>query len=368
MPRVSSGVLGVLISGLMAAAPVNARAETSANTVWNDKSHALVLDGYEYNSFDLHEIAKNERIVGFIHKGSDGLAPRWGCPDAKNQTEKDLCKKDWKVYSVGKELFQARRGLAKSLGLKWGAYHLGRPGNPREQANHFLEFADPQPDDLIAIDIEEINPGKFMSLEDAEEFSRHVHRQIGRYPVLYTNGSTAKFIADNAETYPLLSRMQLWYARYKPEIVGHFPKGNWDSYSLWQFVSQVNCGHDACPYRIAGTDKDIDINVSALSPAELRKAWPLNGLVPVRGKSTTGDWAHPLVASASVSMSAMPELTAFAMDWAKAKMPKKPPVPMFIPDYGIDLIETSAVSVAFVNDKAQRRCSRLISRHPMSDL
>ncbi len=367
MPSVCSKVTGILVSGLIAAAPVTAFADTSANSVWNDKSRALVLDGYEYNSFDLDQIAKNERVVAFIHKSSDGMPPRWGCPQAKNQIEKDLCKKDWKVYSVGKELFQARRGLAKSLGLKWGAYHLARPGNPREQANHFLEFADPQPDDLIALDIEDNDPSKFMSLEDAEEFSRHVYRQIGRYPVLYTNGSTAKFIADNSQTYPLLSRMRLWYARYKPEIVGHFPKGNWDNYALWQFASQVNCGHDACPYRINGTGKDIDINVSALSADQLRKAWPLNGLVPQRGKSTSRDWPHVLVASASANASTVSGYGLSVFNWAKANMPKKPPVPMFIPDYGIDILETASVTVAFIDDKVQRRCSRIISRHPMSD-
>jgi GH25 family lysozyme M1 (1,4-beta-N-acetylmuramidase) len=368
MPRLSLRSAGVLLSGFLAATPLAAFADTTVNTVWADQSRALVLDAYEYNSFDLHEIAKNPRIAAFIHKGSDGLPPRWGCPQAQNQIEKDLCKKDWKVYSVGKELYQARRGLAKSLGLKWGAYHLARPGNPREQANHFLEFTDPQPDDLIALDIEEINPERFMSLEDAEEFSRHIYRRIGRYPVLYTNGSTAKFIADNATTYPLLSRMQLWYARYKQDIVGHFPKGNWDNYALWQFVSQVNCGHATCPYRIAGTSKDIDINVSALTPDQLKKAWPLDGLLPVRGKSTTKDWAHPIVATALVTISGFPEMAFAVLERAKVNLPKKPPAPLFVPEYGVDLMETSAVSVAFINDRAQRRCSRLISRQPMSDL
>jgi GH25 family lysozyme M1 (1,4-beta-N-acetylmuramidase) len=367
MPSVLSRVTGVLISGLIAAAPVSASAGEPVNTLWKDTSRALVLDGYEYNSFDLHEIAGNKRVAAFIHKSSDGMPPRWGCPQAQNQIEKDLCKKDWKVYAVGKELFQARRGLAKSLGLKWGAYHLGRPGNPREQANHFLEFADPQPDDLIALDIEENDPAKFMSLADAEEFSRHVFRQIGRYPLLYTNGSTAKFISDNRETYPLLSRMKIWYARYKPEIVGHFPKGNWDNYALWQFASQVNCADAACPYRINGTGKDIDINVSALSPDQLRKAWPLDGLVPQRGKSTSRDWPHVLVASASINATIVSGYGLSAFNWAKSSMPKKPPVPMFIPDYGVDILETASVTVAFVDDKVQRRCSRIISRHPMSD-
>ena len=37
-----------------------------------------------------------------------------------------------------------RRQMAKMKGLLWGAYHLGRPGNPREQADHFVDFAEPR--------------------------------------------------------------------------------------------------------------------------------------------------------------------------------------------------------------------------------
>ena len=37
--------------------------------------------------------------------------------------------------------------------------------------------------------------------------------------------TTAQHIADNRDKYPLLSRLPLWYARYKPEIGMHFPEG-----------------------------------------------------------------------------------------------------------------------------------------------
>ena len=81
--------------------------------------------------------------------------------------------------------------MAKALGLKWGAYHLGRPGNPVDQANNFIDFAQPADDDLVALDIEEDDPAQWMSLADAEEFARHIQRRIGRFPILYTNGATA---------------------------------------------------------------------------------------------------------------------------------------------------------------------------------
>jgi hypothetical protein len=99
--------------------------------------------------------------------------------------------------------------------------------------------------------------------------------------VLYTNGTTAQYIADNREKYPLLSRLPLWYARYKPEIGIHFPKGNWQGYALWQFSSQANCNDRSCPYRVPGTPNNIDVNVASMNVDELRKAWPFGGLLDV---------------------------------------------------------------------------------------
>lgn len=246
---------------------------------WKRDDRALVIDAYEYNSIDWAELASDKRIVGFINKASDGLPPPYACKG--DETEVRLCRALFRRHAVAKELFQTRRTVARALGLEWGAYHLARPGNPIEQANNFIDFARPGPDDLMALDIEDNNPEKWMSLADAEEFVRHVHRRVGRFPVLYTNGSTAQHIADHRHLYPLLSRLPLWYARYKPEIDMHFPKGNWQSYALWQFATQANCNARRCPYRVPGTPTDIDVNVAAMTAEELRTAWPFGGLVGV---------------------------------------------------------------------------------------
>ncbi|MBX3596936.1 MAG: muramidase [Rhizobiaceae bacterium] len=255
-------------------------AATDFSQPWKRADKALVLDAYEYNELNWRELANDKRIVGFINKASDGLPPPYFC--SGQETEYKLCKALWKRHAVARELFHTRRTLAKALGLKWGAYHLARPGNPLEQARNFLDFADPEPDDLLALDIEDNDPEKWMSLDDAEIFVREINRRTGRFPILYTNGTTAKHIADNTGRYRLLSRLPLWYARYKPEIGMHFPKGNWQSYALWQFASQTNCNKRACPYRVKGAGSDIDVNVSTLAPDELREAWPFGGLVDQR--------------------------------------------------------------------------------------
>ncbi|MGB8819075.1 MAG: glycoside hydrolase family 25 protein [Rhizobiaceae bacterium] len=292
---------------------------------WASDSRALVLDAYEFNEIDLTKISANKLVAGFINKGSDGMPPEYGCRSG-GQPERELCKKEWRLYAVSKELFHTRRALAKALGLKWGAYHLGRQGNPIDQANHFIDFAEPEPDDLIAIDIEDLKSGKYISLEDAEEFARHIYRRLGRYPVLYINDDTAKHLGWQKDKYPLLSRLPLWYARYKPEVSKSFPKGNWDTYAMWQFASHLNCSANACPYRIEGAGSDIDINVANMSVKELKKAWPFGELVPAKDPKTDQDFSNMLVAlarsqgskvyaaAASFQMPQIPEHVTFALN------------------------------------------------------
>ena len=262
---------------ILLAFPARVACASDFSEPWKRQDRALVIDAYEYNAIDWQKMARDERIVGFINKASDGLSPPYEC--SGTETEISLCKALWKRHAIARELFHTRKTVAKAMGLKWGAYHLARPGNPIDQANNFIDFAEPGPDDLIALDIEENDPQQWMSLEDAEIFVLHIHRRLGRFPVLYTNGVTAKYIADNSERYRLLSRLPLWYARYKPEIGLHFPKGNWKSYTLWQFSAGANCDAKACPYRVPGTSNDIDVNVASMSAEELRAEWPFGGLI-----------------------------------------------------------------------------------------
>jgi GH25 family lysozyme M1 (1,4-beta-N-acetylmuramidase) len=185
----------------------------------------------------------------------------------------------WRKYAVSRELYTSRRMIARQNGLLWGAYHVGRPGNPIDQANHFLDYATPDADDLMILDIEGIDHDRFMSLEDAQIFVGHIRARTGRYPILYTNHDTARYIAAYRRDYSVLARLPLWYARYKPDIRKVFPLGNWQNYFLWQFSSASNCSKRRCPYRVPGTLTDIDVNVAAMSKEELRRAWPQGGLL-----------------------------------------------------------------------------------------
>ncbi len=248
------------------------------NYPWRDRQKALVIDAYEKNPIDWQKMVTDKRVRAFIGKSSDGLQSPWSC--AGNATEQKICKKSFQNYFMKRQLYHTRKTLAKALGLKWGAYHLGRPGNPIAQANHFLSFAKPEKDELIALDIEHDDPKKWISFKDAEIFAKQIYARIGRYPVLYTNHNTAQRIAARRAEFPILSRMQLWYARFKGDVRGAFPMGNWDTYALWQFSAHPNCNKRRCLYRVPGTESNIDVNVSTLTIAEFDKAWPFDGLVP----------------------------------------------------------------------------------------
>ncbi|CAN7182248.1 glycoside hydrolase family 25 protein [Pararhizobium sp. LjRoot238] len=251
-------------------------------TPWKSPDNALVIDAYEMNIIDWDEMMKNKRITGFISKASDGLPESFACTGKHGGDTVAHCKTMWRKYAVSRELYQTRRLIARANGLLWGAYHLARPGNPIDQANHFLDYAEPGDDELMAIDIEGIDAEKYMSLVDAGIFAGHIKTRTGRYPMLYTNHATAKYIAANRDRFPILSRLPLWYARYKPRIRNVFPMGNWHSYALWQFSSAANCGRRRCPYRVAGTLTDIDVNVAAMNAKALKAVWAKGELLPAK--------------------------------------------------------------------------------------
>lgn len=247
---------------------------------WKNEENAIVIDAYELNEIDWSEMLTDKRIVGFISKASDGLPESYSCTGDHRGDTFAHCKTMWRKYAVSRELYETRRLLARSKGLLWGAYHLARPGNPVDQANHFLDYASPRDDEMMVLDIEAIDPERFMSLEDAQVFAGHIKARTGRYPVLYTNHSTARHIAQNRDRYRILSRLPLWYARYRPGIEGVFPMGNWDNYALWQFSAAANCTKKRCPYRVKGALRDIDVNVAPMTRAELKKVWAFGELLP----------------------------------------------------------------------------------------
>jgi len=172
--------------------------------------------------------------------------------------------------------YQERKVIALARGYKWGSYHLGKPGDPVEQADFYLDVTKPTADELLALDIEDLNPQRSMRLDDAVRFMNRVKERTGRYPALYGNQEVVKEISRRFGRNGVFCRTILWYARFKNKI-SDFPVGTWESYTLWQFKSEINCSpHKACPYSVPGTGTDMDVSVYTGTIDEARSQWPFS--------------------------------------------------------------------------------------------
>jgi GH25 family lysozyme M1 (1,4-beta-N-acetylmuramidase) len=211
---------------------------------------AIVLDPYQENEIVWTDLAIDQRVAGIIHRATIGK------------------RRDTK--------YAERKAEALMRGYRWGSYHLGKPGDPIAQADFYLATVKPAPNEVIALDIEGLNPAKDMSLANARKFIRRILRKTGRYPLLYANQAVVKRISEKYPRDKIFSKTPLWYARFKP-VVTDFPTGTWESYTLWQFSSEINCTQDHpenCLYRVPGTQTDMDVNVFAGTVDELRASWP----------------------------------------------------------------------------------------------
>ena len=222
------------------------------NAPWKETSTAIIIDPFEGNSVDWEKLARDKRVVGIIHRATQG--------------------------HIMDRKYKTRKTEAKKRKYRWGSYHLGLPGDPIKQADFYLHIAQPADDDMLALDIESVDPQLAMSLDDARRFLLRVKERTGRLPLLYGNQSVVKRITERFGQDDVFSRTGLWYARFRPQVKD-FPHGTWMSYTLWQFSSEVNCKageENRCMYRVPGTKTDMDVNVYNGSIEEAKSHWPFN--------------------------------------------------------------------------------------------
>lgn len=214
---------------------------------WESSQTAIVIDTFQGNSIDWNQLATDTRVAGILHRSSIGLEA-----DSK---------------------YASRRAIARSRGYLWGAYHLGRSGDPIKQAQFFLKTIGNDPDALMALDLEDTSQSSMMNEANAVRFLDYVYRATGRMPVVYANHSVALALNDRLGRVPLVKKTKLWYARFRSNIPD-FPKGIWDTYFLWQFSSEINCHRTGgCLYNVPGTTYDMDVNVFYGTRDQLAAAW-----------------------------------------------------------------------------------------------
>jgi GH25 family lysozyme M1 (1,4-beta-N-acetylmuramidase) len=240
-----------------------AQSSIEFNQPWTGENKAILIDPYQGNDFDWDKLQTDKRVAGIIHRATIGDRA-----DTK---------------------YSDRRAEAKRRGYLWGSYHLGKTGDPVVQADFYLRTAKPIDDELIALDIEGLESPN-MSLENAVKFINRIKEKTGRFPVLYANQAVVSEISRRYKKTSVFSQMPLWYARFK-SVVTDFPKQTWTTYTIWQFASEINCAVDvdpdpkkekwacnqtkpSCPYRVAGTDRCMDVNVYYGTVEDLKLKFP----------------------------------------------------------------------------------------------
>lgn len=247
--------IGFTLFLVLSAIPVFSQNRSDFDKPWLDKNTAIVIDAFHKNSIDWAKLKIDQRIVGILHKASEGT-------------------------DISDPKYQSRRMLAKRLGYKWGSYHLLRKGDTIAQANFYLEkIGKETPDEIMALDVECttnsqcVVPKYKVSAGEIKTFLEYVKKKTGRYPMFYGNQSVIKELSASHQNDKLLMKIPLWYARFKQEVTD-FPKGIWKSYTFWQFSSEINCkSGEECLYRAPGTEYDMDVNVYNGTIEEIRQQW-----------------------------------------------------------------------------------------------
>ncbi len=243
---------------------ISAQTPKKFNRPWGKPNQAIVIDAFHGNTINWDKLKTDKRVVGILHKATEGL----DFTDSK---------------------YTERKLEAKKRGYKWGSYHLLRKGDPIGQAKFYLRnIGKNTSDEIMSLDVEctdhsNCNIEKYrVSIEEIKLFLNYVKRKTGRYPIFYGNQSAVKDLSTRFPNDKLLTKIPLWYARFKLEVTD-FPKGIWKTYAFWQFSSEINCKPSKpCLYRVPGTQHDMDVNVYNGSIDELRRKWNRIGSVKKR--------------------------------------------------------------------------------------
>jgi lysozyme len=218
---------------------------------------------------DLFAARYQSSILGIIHKATEGV----GYVDPT---------------------YAARRRQAAEAGILWGAYHFGTcQYSGKDQAQAFLEAAQPDRDTLLALDLElnERYPDNSMDYGRAEDFVLAVERATGRLPLLYVFPAWAdgQAVAGSARTLggairpgSALAACDLWLADYR--LIPHLPSA-WAGrgWRLWQYGGVDGAGGG--PYRsyafaVAGVSQ-CDRNLFPQDAAALTRYWRFGDAPPL---------------------------------------------------------------------------------------
>jgi GH25 family lysozyme M1 (1,4-beta-N-acetylmuramidase) len=165
--------------------------------------------------------------------------------------------------------YLANRDGSESAGLVFGAYHFARPSGTSfaavtasaiGQADHFLDFATPQPGELPpTLDLEATGNLSPRLLEAwTEAWAQEVYARLGVHPLVYSSPAFwQQHLADS--TGVAAAGTSLWIAHWTSASKPWIPAQNWDGlgWTFWQWtdcLSVPGIAHCADGDRMNGTN------------------------------------------------------------------------------------------------------------------
>lgn len=148
---------------------------------------------------------------------------------------------------------------ARAAGELVGAFHFATASaGPVTQADEFLAYANPQPDDLIpSVDWERGLDGHVPAWYVIEQIARRIHHELGVWPIIYASPSTI----DNAGI-PLGSPLRfcpLWLAQWSITRVS--PVHPFERVVIHQYTDKG---------KVPGINGNVDLDESLVNLMEFR--------------------------------------------------------------------------------------------------
>jgi lysozyme len=149
--------------------------------------------------------------------------------------------------------FDQRRGVAKTAGLLFGAYHFMRPGDVTQQVTWFLQCVGDTAGLLLALDYEDAGVPE----SSARQFCQLVHDKVGRWPAIYGGSVIKDNESDFVANVNFWKKIPLWLSHYNARPT--WPTAIWDVPWLWQYTGDgLGSGPHGVPGITPSSKLDVD--------------------------------------------------------------------------------------------------------------
>ncbi len=266
-------LLKLVMVTLIMTSVAHAQSYSEFETPWKDPNASIIIDCYDGNDLDFEKMKTDPHFAGLIHKVTEGI-------------------------NTIDDKYEERKKLAEKHRMLFGAYHLGRSGDPIEQADFFIKQVGQGNDILLVLNLEQAD-NNIMSLDNAAKFISHVHEKTGKYPAVMVNNVILEKIINNYDQTSVFDNCLLIYERLLDKLPTKELKNKiWDRYFLWQFCTNLNCKQGQnCKYSVPGTLYNIDVNVFAHDRKVLEYIWMANQYndnLSYKVKDMTGYFKGPI--------------------------------------------------------------------------